>query len=79
MLPAVPQVAVQQDREGRFVYVVDKKSQVEKRRIKIQAVIGDSQTVKSGLSQGEKVIIQGIQKVKPGMKVKISTDEKRDR
>jgi len=79
MLPAVSQVAVQQDREGRFVYVVDKKSQVEKRRIKIQAVIGDSQTVKSGLSQGEKVIIQGIQKVKPGMKVKISTDEKRDR
>ncbi len=75
--PAVPQVAVQRDKQGAFVLVVDDKDQVEKRRINTGPVIANKFIIKSGLSKGEKVIVQGIQKVTPGMKVKTATGEKR--
>jgi membrane fusion protein (multidrug efflux system) len=51
---------------------------VEKRRIKTGQTIKDKYIVKSGLDKGEKVIVQGIQKVSPGMNVKISPAEKED-
>ncbi len=78
MQPAVPQVAVQRDRQGDFVFVVDAKNQVEKRTIRTGVIIGDKYIVKAGISKGEKVIVQGIQKVSPGMIVKTETEEKGD-
>ncbi|MBA2882177.1 membrane fusion protein (multidrug efflux system) [Desulfosalsimonas propionicica] len=78
MQPAVLQRAVQQDRDGRFVFVVNQNAGVEKRRIGTGPVIGDKVIVQSGLSQGETVIVEGIQKVSPGIRVKTRTDEKED-
>jgi membrane fusion protein (multidrug efflux system) len=78
MYPAVPQVAVQRDQEGAFVYVLGTGNQVEKRRIKTGKTIKDKYIVRSGLDKGEKVIVQGIQKVSPGMSVKISPAVKED-
>ncbi len=78
MHPAVPQVAVQRDQKGAFVFVLGTANQVEKRRIKTGQTIKDKYIVKSGLDKGEKVIVQGIQKVSPGMNVKISPAEKED-
>jgi membrane fusion protein (multidrug efflux system) len=65
----VPQAAVQEDQAGRFVLVVDDADEVSVRRV----VLGDQQgiyyVVETGLSAGERVIFQGVQKVRPGMKV----------
>lgn len=76
MKPAVPQAAVQQDKKGRFVYVVTNKNTVDKRRITTDGETADKLIIKSGISKGEKVITRGIQKVKPGANVKTENDNK---
>jgi len=69
-LPVVPQSAVQEDRLGRSVFVVDAEGTVEQRRITTGAAIGTAWAVESGLAPGETVIVQGIQKVTPGQTVR---------
>jgi len=76
MKPAVLQRAVQTDREGDFVYVVDNANTVNKRRIQTGPALEDRFIVKSGLDKGERVIIQGLQKVRPDIKVQTRRSEK---
>jgi membrane fusion protein (multidrug efflux system) len=68
-LPVVPQSAVQEDREGRYVFVVDGDNKVQQRRITTGAVSGVNWAVEAGLMAGETVIVQGVQKVRPGQVV----------
>jgi membrane fusion protein (multidrug efflux system) len=72
-LPVVPQSAVQEDREGRYVFTVDAENRVQQRRIKTGATIGTNWAVESGLMTGETIIVQGIQKVSPGQIVETVT------
>ena len=65
----IPQAAVQQDHGGLFVLVVGEGDKVEARRIGTGARVGVGWEVTSGLAEGERVIWQGIQKVRPGMVV----------
>ncbi|MGF1526432.1 MAG: efflux RND transporter periplasmic adaptor subunit [Candidatus Competibacterales bacterium] len=65
----VPQVAVQQDAQGYFVLVVDRANAVEQRRIQVGGTSGDDWVVEDGLATGERVIVQGAQKVRPGITV----------
>jgi membrane fusion protein (multidrug efflux system) len=67
MRPVVPQTAIQQDHDGAYVFTVDNDSRVVVRRVETGPVIDDVWVIESGLSEGEKVIIKGIQKVQPGM------------
>lgn len=73
LMPVIPQSAVLEDRKGRYVLVVDAQSQVEQRRIKTGALSGPLWAVESGLTVGEVVIVQGVQKVRPGQTVKTTT------
>lgn len=66
----IPQAAVAQDEHGNYVMVVNKDSIAEQRRVVLGDVMGDKQIVKSGLNDDDKVIIQGLQKVRTGQKVK---------
>jgi hypothetical protein len=75
LMPVVPQVAVMQDNEGQFVYIVNKESKVETRRIEAGSIVGDKLAVKTGLNKGDIIIIEGIQKVKPGLKVKATPED----
>lgn len=75
MKPAIPQRAVQTDRDGDFVYVVDDTNTVKKRRIHTGPVLENRFVVKSGLDKGERIIIQGLQKVQPDMKVQTRGSE----
>jgi membrane fusion protein (multidrug efflux system) len=68
-LPVVPQSAVQEDREGRYVFVVDGDNKVQQRRITTGAVVGVNWAVEAGLMASETVIVQGVQKVRPGQVV----------
>ena len=65
----VPQAAVQLDQAGRYVLLVDDAKKVELRRITTGAEQGIGIVVTSGLKQGELVITDGIQKVRPGQVV----------
>ena len=76
--PSVPQVAVQRDGDGAFVFVVDAKNTVRKRQITIGESVADTFIVTSGLSTGERVVTEGIQKVAPGKRVTIRNAEQKD-
>ncbi len=66
----VPQTALQLDKDGHFVFVVDDKDIAERRNVTLGAQLAGSWVVKQGLSTGERVIVQGLQKVHQGGQVK---------
>ncbi len=72
-LPLTPQASVLEDRDGRYVLVVNMQNQVEQRRITTGVAVGNLWAVETGLSAGDQVIVQGLQKVKPGQTVKTTT------
>ena len=65
----IPQQALQVDQAGPFVLVVDSASKVDMRRIEAAALPEGRVSVTKGLKAGEKVITQGVQKVRPGQVV----------
>jgi membrane fusion protein (multidrug efflux system) len=65
----IPQAAVQEDQSGKFVLLVDPDNKVEMRQVKLGRQHGGDWMVTDGLQPGEKVIIEGVQKVRAGMEV----------
>jgi membrane fusion protein (multidrug efflux system) len=65
----VPQAALQVDQQGVFVMVVDSESKAQVRRIETGAAVGADMVVTKGLADGDLVITQGIQKIRPGQVV----------
>ena len=75
-MPVVPQSAVLEDHDGRYVLLVDDRNRVAMRRIQTGSVVGINWAIKSGLAVNEKVIVEGVQKVRPGQLVKTTTADK---
>lgn len=71
--PVVPQTAVQENQAGKYVYKIDDKGLPQLTYIKIGAQNGTSWIVNDGLKAGDRVVIDGIQKVVPGQPVTIKT------
>jgi membrane fusion protein, multidrug efflux system len=65
----VPQLAVQEIQGLYSVMVVKPDATVEQRMVKAGERVGNLWIIDSGLKPGEKVIVEGLQKVKPGVKV----------
>ena len=65
----IPQSAIQLDQAGRYVLVVDAAKKVEQRRVTTGVEQGRDVVVTDGLKEGELVIVEGIQKVRPGQVV----------
>jgi membrane fusion protein (multidrug efflux system) len=65
----VPQAGVQEVQGARTVFVVGPDNRVSLRTITGGDPYGAFFTVFSGLSAGERVIVEGLQKVRPGMQV----------
>lgn len=66
----VPQAAVQRDDEGAYVLVVAADGKVAQKRVTANDLQGDSWIVTDGLTDGDRVIVSGIQKVHPGAAAK---------
>lgn len=66
----VPQRAVQGSAQGQLVMTVDAESKVVPRPIKTGAMSGGDFIVESGLKTGDQVIVNGLQKARPGTVVK---------
>ncbi|MCL4760883.1 MAG: efflux RND transporter periplasmic adaptor subunit [Burkholderiales bacterium] len=65
----VPQRAVVKVPNGHIVYVVGPDARVERRDLVVGAWIGDDWIVEKGLAGGEQVIVDGVQRVQPGIVV----------
>ena len=66
----VPQRAVQSSPQGQSVMVVDAEGKVAPRPIKVGGMSGTDWIVNDGLKEGDQVIVNGLQKAKPGSTVK---------
>ncbi|MEY8837493.1 efflux RND transporter periplasmic adaptor subunit, partial [Cribrihabitans sp. XS_ASV171] len=65
----MPQAAMQRDQRGPFVLVVNNKQMVEQRYIQTGDTVDSAVIVLDGLREGESVIVEGLQRVRPGVAV----------
>jgi membrane fusion protein (multidrug efflux system) len=65
----IPQASVQENQQGKFVLVVTEENKVAQRIVKLGRRINAMWLVESGLKENERVIIEGLQKVKNGIVV----------
>jgi len=65
----IPQKATYEILEKKYVFVVDKNSVVHSREIKIASELPDLYIVKDGLNEDERIMLEGIRKVKDGDKI----------
>lgn len=68
----VPQRAVLEGPQGKFVYVVNGQSQAETRPVEVGEWLGESWIVTGGLNAGDRVIVDGVLKLSPGALVQIA-------
>jgi len=65
----VPEHAVGTDQNKKFVYVVDPQNKVQYREVSLGAAVDGTRIVQSGLSPGDRVIVDGTLHVRPGATV----------
>ena len=66
----IPQKSTFEVLEKKFVFVVDKNNTVHSREITIGAELPDIYIVKEGLAEGDKILLEGIRKVKENDNIK---------
>jgi membrane fusion protein (multidrug efflux system) len=69
---SVPQRAVLEGPQGKFVYVIDEKSTAQPRPVQLGEWVGNDWIVIDGLKPGDKVIADGLMKLGPGAPVRIA-------
>lgn len=67
----IPTAAVQRSALGTFVYVVKPDNTVEVHKVEIGATEGDATSVKSGVEAGERLVVEGADRLQQGSKVKV--------
>ncbi|HQK45665.1 MAG TPA: efflux RND transporter periplasmic adaptor subunit [Syntrophorhabdaceae bacterium] len=74
----IPQQSVMRDPKGNpFVFIVDNEGKAQIRPILLDRAIGDKWLLSKGLAPGDRLIVEGLQKIRPGVPVK-ATDYKED-
>jgi membrane fusion protein (multidrug efflux system) len=66
----IPQVAVQRDAVGVYVFAVGADGKVAQKRITADSQQGADWIVTGGLADGDKIVVSGVQKVQPGAPAK---------
>lgn len=67
----IPQKATYEIQDQKYVFVVDKNGVARSKNIKVAYELPDIYVVASGLSGGDKILLEGVQKVKDDQKVKV--------
>jgi membrane fusion protein (multidrug efflux system) len=65
----IPQPALVESQIGKQVFVVNQDNKVESRSVEVGRGYQGQWVIKKGLKKGDKVIVEGTQKVRPGMVV----------
>lgn len=66
----IPEAALVQTQVGSHVFVVDKDNKVEQRPVEVSRSYDERWVITKGLAKGERVIVDGVQKVRPGIIVR---------
>ncbi|HEX4131943.1 MAG TPA: efflux RND transporter periplasmic adaptor subunit [Pirellulales bacterium] len=74
----VREEALGTDQGQRFVYVVNENDEIVYRRVKTGFLIAGRRVIESGLKPGERIVVTGLQRVRPGVKVVPKLAEKSD-
>lgn len=65
----IPEKAIGRDQGSPFVYVVSTENEVVYRRVKLGALHDGQRVIREGLSANEQIVVNGLQRVRPGAKV----------
>lgn len=65
----IPEEAITADQDRKYIYVVDDKDKIEHRQIKIGKMRNGLRAVVDGLKGDERVVVKGIQRIRPGVPV----------
>jgi membrane fusion protein (multidrug efflux system) len=65
----IPRSAVLQDQQGNYVWVLDAENKPQRRPLTLGRSIEDQVVVERGLEAGETVVVEGVQRVRPGQAV----------
>jgi len=68
----VPTAAIQRSPQSTYVYVVKPDHTVENRNVAVELTEGDDAVIQSGVAAGDLVIVDGVDKLRPGMKVDVT-------
>ena len=71
----VPAVAIQRGPQGTFVYVVKADQTVEVRPVTVGLTEGNDASMEKGLSEGERVVVDGVDKLQSGSKVRLQAPD----
>jgi membrane fusion protein, multidrug efflux system len=63
---AIPRAAVLSDQQGDYVYIVDAQNKAQIRRIQQSQSTPSTAVIVDGLKEGELVVSEGLQRVRPG-------------
>ncbi|KFF11742.1 efflux RND transporter periplasmic adaptor subunit [Chryseobacterium soli] len=66
----IPQKATYEIQDQKYVFIIDKNGKAKSRNIKVAYELPDLYVVASGLSEGDNILLEGVQKVKDDQKVK---------
>ena len=56
---------------GQFVFIADAESKVELRPVTTGQWLGSDWVIEKGVKPGDRVIVEGVQKIQPGMTVRV--------
>lgn len=65
----IPRAAVLQDQGGNFVFTVGEENKAERRNVRLGRGTAEQAVIEGGLDGGEQVIVEGLQRVRPGQPV----------
>ncbi len=69
--------AVLTDQDRRYVYVIDADNKVASRSVTTERAVGNKWLIADGLSEGDRLIVEGLQKIRPGAPVTpVKVDQK---
>jgi multidrug efflux system membrane fusion protein len=68
--------AVGTDQDKKFVFVVDDQNKVNYRQIQLGSIVDGQRVIESGLNVGEKIVVNGLQRIRPGAVVAPQMEEK---
>lgn len=67
----IPEESLGTDQGQRFVYVVNEKNEVAYRRVRVGKLSHGRRVVEDGLSPSDRIVVNGLQRVRPGAKVTV--------
>lgn len=74
----VPRLAVQEDQQGKYVYIVGADNVIERRAVECGNEIDGKIVIYSGVAAGENVVVDGFQRIRNKIKVDAMTVEQRN-